>query len=44
MLAGWRLLRGRSGIAARLVVVVPLGAAGLLALLLDLDLFLPPLH
>jgi LPXTG-site transpeptidase (sortase) family protein len=37
-------LRRRSGILARLVVVVPLLAVGTLCLLLDLDLLLPPLN
>jgi sortase A len=37
-------LRGRSGRGARLVVVLPLIAAGTLCLLLDLDLLLPPLN
>lgn len=36
-------LRGRSGTLARVVVVLPLAAAGTLFLLLDLDLLLPPL-
>ena len=44
MYGAWRVLRTRTGHAARVVVMVPIGAAGLLALLLWLDLFLPPLH
>jgi sortase A len=37
-------MRHRSGVAARVVVVVPLLTMGTLCLLLDLDLLLPPLH
>ncbi|MGZ4735339.1 MAG: sortase [Acidimicrobiia bacterium] len=37
-------LRRRSGIVARVVVALPLIAAGVLCLLLDLDLLLPPLN
>lgn len=37
-------MRNRSGIVARVVVVVPLIAVGTLCLLLDLDLLLPPLN
>jgi LPXTG-site transpeptidase (sortase) family protein len=44
MHGAWCALRHRTGRAARIVVMVPLGAAGLLALLLWVDLFMPPLH
>jgi LPXTG-site transpeptidase (sortase) family protein len=44
MYGAWRVLRRRTHLGALVVVMVPLGAAGLLAALLWLDLWLPPLH